>query len=215
MRYLDMIGKTCPIPVIETKKMLETSVEDGILITVDNKIAVNNIEKLANRLGVDFSFLEKAENRFEVTVNATGMKLEDSENPTAPYVKPENSVESDLPLDYVHYASSSVVVISQDQMGGGSAELGKILMKGFIFSLSELQMPPTHVIFLNSGALLTAEGANTLDDLKKLEEKGSIILTCGTCSNYYKLSDKLAVGSITDMYRITEITTNAAKVVNF
>jgi selenium metabolism protein YedF len=99
-------------------------------------------------------------------------------------------------------------------MGDGSEELGEILMKGFIYSLTQLACQPKCVIFFNTGAYLTSSDSNTVDDLKKLEEKGTAILTCGTCVNYYKLQDKLAVGSITDMYCITGKMANASKVIN-
>jgi selenium metabolism protein YedF len=111
-------------------------------------------------------------------------------------------------------AGGLAVVVSRDTMGEGAEELGKILIKGFIYSLSELPTPPSCVIFLNSGARLTTEGANTVEDLKKLGEKGAEVLTCGTCVNYYGLQGKLAVGAITDMYGITERIAAAAKVMN-
>jgi selenium metabolism protein YedF len=98
-------------------------------------------------------------------------------------------------------------------MGRGAEELGKLLIKGFIFSLTQLAPPPEAVIFLNGGARLTTEGANTVPDLKALEEKGAGIYTCGTCANYYKLSDALAVGSIVDMMRITNLLAKASVVI--
>ena len=46
-----------------------------------------------------------------------------------------------------------------------------------------------------------------------MEAQGVEILTCGTCLNYYGLTDKLAVGSVTDMYTIVERLSGAQKVV--
>ena len=107
-----------------------------------------------------------------------------------------------------------VVIISRDTLGAGAEELGKILIKGFIYSLTELDPPPGFIAFINSGVCLTSEDSNSIDDLKKLEEKGTEILTCGTCSNYYKLQDKLAVGSIGNMSGITERMATARSVIN-
>lgn len=43
---LDARGKQCPIPVVETKKMLAQMAESDIVETlVDNAIAVQNLEK--------------------------------------------------------------------------------------------------------------------------------------------------------------------------
>ena len=107
-----------------------------------------------------------------------------------------------------------VVTISADTMGNGAEELGKILIKSFIYSLTELPKPPKSVLFFNGGALLTTEGANTIDDLKTLESKGTEILTCGTCINYYGLQDKLTVGAVTNMYEISTRMASADNVIN-
>jgi len=106
-----------------------------------------------------------------------------------------------------------VVAIGCDSMGGGDPELGKILIKGFLYALSELPAAPSHIIFYNSGAYLTAADANTIEDLRKLESKGTTVITCGTCVNYYGLQPP-AAGAIANMYDIVEIIANACKVVN-
>lgn len=49
--------------------------------------------------------------------------------------------------------------------------------------------------------------------LKKMEAQGVEILTCGTCLNFYGLTDKLAVGSVTNMYTIVEKLAGAGKVI--
>ncbi|MFQ9444784.1 MAG: hypothetical protein ACLR01_08515 [Vescimonas sp.] len=46
-----------------------------------------------------------------------------------------------------------------------------------------------------------------------MEAQGVEIRTCGTCLNYYGLTDKLAVGSVTNMYDIVETMTSAGKVI--
>ena len=50
--------------------------------------------------------------------------------------------------------------------------------------------------------------------LKKLEEKGVEIISCGTCLDYYELKEKLLVGEISNMYTIYETLFNAGKVIN-
>ena len=52
-----------------------------------------------------------------------------------------------------------------------------------------------------------------LKDLKTLEAEGVEIYTCGTCLNFYDITDKLAVGSITNMYDIVEMMEKAGKVI--
>jgi len=107
-----------------------------------------------------------------------------------------------------------VVAISADTMGNGSEELGKILVKAFIYSLTELPVPPDVLVFFNSGVHLTSNESNTIDDLKALEEKGTKMLICGTCVNYYGLQEKLAVGTISNMNEITQMMADAARLIN-
>ena len=46
-----------------------------------------------------------------------------------------------------------------------------------------------------------------------MEAQGVEILTCGTCLNYYGLTDKLAVGAVTNMYDIVEKLDSAAHII--
>lgn len=106
-----------------------------------------------------------------------------------------------------------VVVLSSDRMGQGADELGKILMKGFVYALSQQDRLPETILLYNGGARLSCEGSEALEDLKILEAEGVEILTCGTCLNYYGLSEKLGVGSVTNMYEIAERLTGAITIV--
>ena len=100
--------------------------------------------------------------------------------------------------------NNKVVVISSAYMGTGDNELGAVLMKGFIYALSQQDELPRTILFYNGGAKLTCEMSPTLEDLMSLEENGVEILTCGTCLNHYGLTEKLKVGGVTNMYVIAE-----------
>ena len=202
MEAIDVLGKPCPIPVIEAKKALTKLDADIVLIKVDNFAAVQNLEKMVKGYGFIFGYEEKSANVFEVTINRDGKKL------------PAHNTEISEQKIECNQAEQLVVVISRNTMGEGSEALGKILIKGFIYSLTELPIPPAYVFFLNSGAYLTSEDSNTIDDIKRLEGKGTKIFTCGTCVNYFGLQEKLAVGSITNMYGITEKMVSASNVIN-
>lgn len=76
-------------------------------------------------------------------------------------------------------------VFDGDTMGRGSEELGRVLMKGCIYAVSQLEKLPKTCIFYNSGAKLTAEGSDSLADIKAMEEKGVEILTCGTWRRFF------------------------------
>ena len=86
-------------------------------------------------------------------------------------------------------------------------------MKGFLFALTMQDKRPDTLLFFNGGARLTCEGSDSLEDLRKLRDSGVEILTCGTCLDFYHLTEKLAVGEVTNMYDIVEKQMTAALVV--
>lgn len=98
-------------------------------------------------------------------------------------------------------------------MGVGDDQLGKNLLKTFIYTLTEQDVLPKQVIFYNGGVPLVTEGSESLEDLKNLEAKGVEIYACGACLNYYGLTEKVAVGSITNMFRIVEMMRTANRIV--
>ena len=97
-----------------------------------------------------------------------------------------------------------LVVLSSNTMGSGDPKLGTVLMKAFVFALTKQDHLPETILCYNSGAYLTCQGADTLEDLKLLESEGVTILTCGTCLDFYGLKETLAVGGATNMYDIVE-----------
>ncbi len=201
MEKLDMLGKPCPIPVVEAKKVLANPAVDGVEVAVDNIVAVQNLEKMAKGLGYAFSHRAAGDKLFYASLTRTENSI--LPTPDAPAPAPEETPA----------ATGAVVLITSDRMGSGSDDLGRILIKGFIFSLTELAPAPQAVIFLNGGAKLTTQGANTVPDLQALAAKGCEIFTCGTCANFYKLTDKLAVGGITDMMGIATRIAGAARLI--
>ncbi|PRR70968.1 sulfurtransferase-like selenium metabolism protein YedF [Clostridium thermopalmarium] len=106
-----------------------------------------------------------------------------------------------------------LMVISSDKMGEGEEEIGKILMKNFMYALTEAEDIPSTIIFYNGGAKLVSKDSLVIEELKKLEELGVEILTCGTCLNYYNLTEELAVGKITNMYTIVEKMSASKKII--
>jgi selenium metabolism protein YedF len=190
-KIVDARGLTCPQPVIKAKEALK-GMEEGILkVLVDNEIAVQNVMKLGNYEGVSPVSEKRAEGEFEILFHVN----RESGNPV------ETEKEECLPDAR---KKGLVAVLSSDQMGGGNEELGRILMKGFVYAITQLEELPETVLLYNGGAKLSVEGSQSLEDLKNLEAQGVEILTCGTCLNFYELADKLKVGSVTNMYEIAE-----------
>lgn len=197
MIMVDALGQVCPIPVIRAKKALEELGEAGGIVTVlvDNDISRQNLQKMATGMGYQSEFIQKEKNIIEMTIVAGEGCTLDSEE--------EKAEDSGL-----------VVAIGRDTMGEGSEELGKILLKGFIYSLTELNPPPREILFFNSGAYLTSSDSNSITDLKTLADKGTNIKTCGTCTNYYGIAEKLGVGEIVNMYDIVTTMAQAKSLIN-
>ena len=189
MVKVNAVGFVCPVPVIMTKKALNEIAEGEIEVLVDNETAKQNLEKLAKELGYEFKSCKLEEN-FQVVINK-------KPNEDKKETKEENIV----------------VVIDSDEMGKGDEELGKILVKGFIYSLTEMETLPKTVILYNKGVLLATVNENTIEDLKKLESMGVEVISCGTCANYYHVQDKLQVGSLTNMYTIVDRQFKATKLI--
>ena len=198
---VNALGDQCPIPVVKATRALREMREPGTLeIHVDNEIAVQNLTRMASGHHLTAQAEKVAEKEFVVTMEVTAPVGD------APQEEPELTCIPDV-------RGSLVVAVDTDVMGRGSEELGKTLMKGFLFAVSQLPELPKTMLFYNGGARLTTEGSDSLEDLKKLEAQGVEILTCGTCLNYYGLTEKLAVGSVTNMYTIVEKLAGAGKVV--
>ena len=196
---VNAMGEQCPIPVVKAKKALDAMVEPGVLeVLVDNEIAVQNLLRLASGSGLQAKSEKLADKQFTVTMEAGAG--------TVPEKTPEIACTPDR-------RKNLVVAIGSAGMGIGSDELGKTLMKGFLYALSQQEQLPGTILFYNGGAAIPTEGSASLEDLKNMEAQGVQILTCGTCLDYYGLKEKLAVGGITNMYTIVETLSNAAKVI--
>jgi len=68
MKQIDAMGLACPIPVIEAKKALAAPDTDAISILVDNKIAVENLQKMAVGFSHEFSYEEAEDGAFAVSI---------------------------------------------------------------------------------------------------------------------------------------------------
>ena len=198
---VNAMGEQCPIPVVKATRALREMTEPGTLeVRVDNEIAVQNLTRMATGHHLSVHAEKLGEKEFLVAMEVTEPVGE------APVNEPEMVCVPDA-------RGELVVAVDTDIMGRGSDELGKTLMKGFLFAVSQLPQLPKTVLFYNGGAKLTVEGSDSLEDLKNMEAQGVEILTCGTCLNFYGLTEKLAVGGVTNMYTIVEKLAGAGKVV--
>lgn len=196
-KIVDARGLACPLPVVNAKRPAEEMKEGGVLtVLVDNEIAVQNLQKFAKQKGFESAGEKKADKEYEVIIQVTG-------GATVSQAATEE-VWEEVACSPDSRKNGMVVVLSANVMGTGDEKLGKALMKAFVFAVTKQDQLPETILCYNTGAYLTCEGADTLEDLKSLEAEGVNILTCGTCLDFYGIKDKLAVGSVTNMYEIVE-----------
>ena len=199
MINVNALGDACPIPVVKTKKAIQELQGTGeVCVLVDNEIAVQNLTKMAQQKGYVIKSEKLEVKKYQVVLTIGEVS--------------EEAVEECVEC-VPEVRSNKVVVISSDKMGEGDEALGALLMKGFVFALTQQDELPATILFYNGGAKLTCENAPTLEDIKFLEAQGVEILTCGTCLNHYGLVDKLQVGGVTNMYVIAEKMLQASLIV--
>lgn len=91
------------------------------------------------------------------------------------------------------------VLITTDSIGRHDDELGRVLMRNFVYSVARDANRPVAIMLMHEGVRLACGGSEVLDDLRLLIEQGSVVKVCGTCLDYLGLSDELVVGEVGTM----------------
>lgn len=185
---VDARGLYCPQPVILTKRAMDENPGQDIITLVDNPAALENVCKLAKSQGYDYTV---ENNGLENIIAMTGFCGECAEATEA---------KRDV-----------AILVKSNLFGSGNDELGEILMKSFMYAITELSDNISHLIFMNGGVRLTTEGSPVLEHLQVLEESGVEILSCGTCLDFLQLKDKIKAGQVTNMYTAIETLTKSPK----
>ena len=210
---IDARGLACPQPVVLAKKAIEESPAAIVAVIVDSETARENVLRFAAYSGraarsgpgrdgatiVEISAADAAEaDAADVGAAAAGPAAGTAARP-APGVQPIAPPASPGPR------GPATVLLAADRLGQGDDDLGRLLMKGFIYALSEGEKLPRRIILMNSGARLAAEGSASLESLRRLEARGVEILACGTCLDFFALKDALGVGRVSNMYEIVAL----------
>ncbi len=101
--------------------------------------------------------------------------------------------------------------LTSDKIGDGDPEFGRLLLRKFLEALAESNTRIDFIGCINSAVLLTSEGSEVLDSLKKLEAKGAQIGSCGTCLDYY--GKKLVIGERGNMQMAVALLTQADRTI--
>ncbi|MCK9460718.1 MAG: sulfurtransferase-like selenium metabolism protein YedF [Proteobacteria bacterium] len=195
---IDARGLSCPQPVVLTSKAIAAA--DLVTVIVDNAVAVENVTRLARSKGFAVEKSEKPDGIY-LALHREGQPVVSAEEPLISCTPSQGT------------ASPIVVFVPADCLGRGPAELGERLMGAFFHTLLEVGPKPKTIIFMNTGVKVAVEGSRALDDLRALAAQGIDILACGTCLSFFELTDKLAVGRVSNMYDIATALLEAGKVV--
>lgn len=184
MKTIDCRNMACPAPVITTKRALEEAGGEAIRIIVDPGAPRENVTRFAASRG--YAVQESPyDDGYALTIGDSG------------HAHSQPSTGSAT-------AGKSVILVGSDSLGGGSEELGRLLMKNFIITLLDMERLPDRMLFLNSGVLLTTEGSEVLEALDALGNRGVEILSCGVCLDFYHKKEQLKAGTVTNMFTIAE-----------
>jgi selenium metabolism protein YedF len=187
MQIIDARGKACPQPVVMARNAMQQAEELTVLVSAQD--ALNNVRQLAKKAGWKVQ-VEQREGGYALSLQKGSKAVE-------PVITPEMEAVCTPP-------ARSVVVVSGEEMGRGNAELGAILVRSFFYALTEVEIKPQTIVFLNTGVRLTVADSPVLEALQKLVSQGVEILICGTCLGYFNLKEQVAVGQVSNMYTIAE-----------
>jgi len=105
------------------------------------------------------------------------------------------------------------LVLLTDQLGQGSAELGRKLIHGFLRTTLDSEPRPWRIVLLNHGVRLATVDDMAVETLDLLTQAGTEVLSCGTCLEFLELKDRLRAGRGSNMFEIVETLNTASKVV--
>lgn len=181
---VDVRGSLCPKPVIETKKVSDANPDAVITTIVDNEVSRDNVEKFGKSRGYGVAIRQDGKDFY--------LTMTPNDNPAA-----DGSCET---MSY----GNRVILMTKDYLGEGSEELGRNLMKTFWVCMVEADVKPSKIYFINSSVKMVTNDSVHLENIKKLADAGVEIAACGICLDFYGVKENVGVGSITNMYAITD-----------
>jgi selenium metabolism protein YedF len=197
-KSIDAKGLACPQPVILCRKAIAEADLDEIELIVDNEAARQNVIRFLKFTGAVEPAVASRGPVHSISALVTAAMREKARGASAA------PACEDEPQGAATQFAAKTIFLSSDQIGRGDEALGRLLVRGLLHTLGELDRPPRSLVLMNSGVRLAAEREETIELLKKIESRGVEILVCGTCLDYFHLLDSLRAGRVSNMYEITE-----------
>jgi selenium metabolism protein YedF len=196
MKVVDARGMICPKPVILTKQAIDSG-EKEIEVLVDNDVSFQNVKRFLKSRGYSvIEDIKQDDGTYVIRGKYEGPSEDRTERRQTTSLTSTTSAQNDK--------KSIGILILSDTLGKPNDGLGEVLMKSFLGVLLEEDEPPVVLALMNEGVLLALPENSACDTLKDLEKKGTTILVCGTCTNHFGVTEKVTVGTISNMFQITE-----------
>jgi tRNA 2-thiouridine synthesizing protein A len=191
-------GLACPQPVVMTKNALSAIEKGEVVVTVDNEVARENVKRMAASEGCSVSVEDRGGDIYSLHITRVGPAAVAQE-----------------PVTEKKHAQEPLVYLFDSDFIGTNRDLGKVLVNGFLNAIPSLPKRKSTIVLISNGVKLATTGSYVLDTLKQFEAMGFTLLICGTCLDFFKIREKVAVGTISNALEIMEALTTAAKVVKF
>jgi tRNA 2-thiouridine synthesizing protein A len=190
-------GLACPQPVVLSMKALAEMESGKVIVSVDNEVARDNVKRMAEHEGCTVTVEGKGD----------GFELQITRVPPAKF-STELITEKKV-------VGETLVYLFESDFIGRNRELGKILINGFLNAITSLPKRKSKIVLISNGVRLATAGSYVLDTLLELKQSGFEILICGTCLDFFKIRDKVRVGTISNALEIMGALTNESRVVKF
>ncbi len=205
MNRIDARGKSCPQPVIMTKARVEAG-DEVIEVVLDNAISASNVQRFLEKNGYAPQLSDE-----DGVITVRGARVPGA-GKSAAAVAPDGSAKGERPSPCHEGSGDVAVLITRGVLGGNDPVLGEVLIKSFLGTLAQLPTPPSAVALMNEGVKLALGNTATCDHLTALQSKGANVLVCGTCTNHFGITQDVGVGTVSNMFEITEALLGAGKV---
>lgn len=196
---VDTRGKLCPLPLILFRKAInEHPEETEFQIFTDNRISCSNLIDFIHQHAYEYT-----EEKVDVDSSILRVKV------TREVRAGEETKSGSARLE----RGIRVLQLRSDHMGVGDDKLGEILILAYLNAMKELDEKPTHILCYNSGVKLATKNHEASKSLIELAGCGIEVIVCGTCTNFYGITDDIVVGKIGNMFTIAETLQNADHIV--
>lgn len=204
-KVLDVRTLECPKPILETQKALKEEGLTELEVIVGNKTSRENLKRFSESGGYKYELIDEGEDVYRFVLKIASSKPEVAKD-KVPESQEEGSLDlvegAEMPLPKT--VQGKTYLILSDELGKGESELGKVLMKGFLYTIGQAEPFPEKILLLNAAVRLSTQNEEAVEHLKFLEQKGTQVYSCGTCLNFYGLADNLKVGLIGNMYDVVD-----------